>query len=1335
MSEGGVVSTVKDPSVPSSAEEVQTKRKKGRVKVKKRIPQKPGISRTQRRKAKKEAKEEAMVESVKESLSAVRHDSSDLIIVSAVIDGRHCKDVLIDPGATSNFIHKNWAQGKALRMQKLSKPLEVTLGDGKTTRGGRLTHAVQVASLSTQGSEASCTLTVMDELSHQVIVGMPWIRKAGVTIDFKKMKWNGRSLYMIGDQKKEGPARLQSLTVASGHEARMAAILKDYPKAFSTELRERSAADIERAVKCRIQLKDPNCRPVKSRERRRSPKDIATLKTIVEEMLAKGLVRHSESEWAAQPVMVKKVKDGVELEEKRPCWDYRRPNDLIKGDAFPLPLPENMFDALQGSRMFSKLDLTKGFWQIPLDEASKAILAMSTPIGLVEPNTMPFGMKNAPSVFQREMQRVFRVRLGKGVFVFIDDILLYTKTVEEHEELVRWVLKRLCDEGYYANPDKCEFFQKEVSFLGHVINEKGLSVQQHKVKAVAGWPVPTTVKEVRGFLGLTNYYRKFVPNYAKIAVPLTEMTKQPKNSKTHQNQTRKFEWGKEQQQAFEELKSCLMSAPVLAHPDPSRQYILNTDASGFAVGGVLSQQQADGSRRPVAYFSHKMTPTERNYTVPQQELLAIVQAVQHWRCYLEGNPYPTKIITDHQGLQWLNTQAELNGRQARWVEALSDIEFQVEYVPGPQNAAADALSRRVDLQPSVAAEVVADAPQRPRLKLQLGAIPTVTEVPMWEVRSKSVPFLAEIKKAAAADPWYAGKLAEIAPSDGLVRGEGLLWTDEGILWVPDDLEIRRKLLFEMHDAPTGGHLGVRKTIHKMQEQFWWLGMRKDIEDYVRGCVVCASTKASQQLPTGLLHPLPIPSRPWETISIDFVGPLPRTSDYYDFILVIIDKFTKMAHFVPTTTNVTAAKTAKLLIQNAFKLHGLPQSILSDRDPRFTAKVWQEIFKAWGTELKMSSSYHPQTNAQSERLNRTLEAGLRAYAQRTKTDWATWLPMVEAFYNSSVHESTGKTPFEMNGTKWSDATTLAVSCPSLDHVRSQGAEDVLKGMKSAWEDARQMMIHKRETMKRNADRLRREEVYLVGERVMLSTKDLAKGRAKLDDRFTGPFTITRVGENKVNVWLDLPAEYSKLHQPFHVSRVKRYTPSTIEWGRKQEDRPLSDLVDGAPEWEVEAITGKREEMETVEETSLEDAGDPDYGDQKEEKKEDVPITVRRSARLIQKGKEPSVTRTLKKERPPVKVKKMVLRYRVKWKRYPEEESTWERVENLSNAREAIEEYERQQADMRGEEIMGVHYLHTWVKGAQGDGVTLHTVMVGTRSHPGFRSVLSGTSSGVVHSSQK
>ncbi len=1200
-----------------------------------------------------------LVRAAVEVLNAVKHDTSQLMVVSAVIDGRRCKDVLIDPGASSNFVRQEWVQEVGLPVKTLTTPLDVTLADGKV--GARLTHAVQVNALVSQGSSAPCVLTVMEQLSHQVILGLPWLRRAGVTIDYEHMRWNGYPMRRVGSDK-DGEAELQVIVVAPEHEQRMSDLLAAYPTAFSKELRDRTAADMDKAIKCSITLKDPNCRPVKCRERRRSPKDEAALRAAVEEMLAKGLVQPSKSEWVSQPVMVKKVRDGVVLDEKRPCWDYRFVNECIRGDAFPLPLPENMFDALQGSRIFSKLDLTKGFWQIPIDEASRAILAMSTPLGLVEPTHMPFGMKNAPSVFQREMQRVLGERVGRGVLVFIDDILIYCKTVEEHEELVRWVLKRLCEEGYYANPDKCEFFQREVSFLGHVINDKGLSVQQHKVKAVSEWPQPKTRKEVKGFLGLTGYYRKFVKDYSKVALPLTELTKN----------TVAFVWGDEQQRAFEELKTRLQTAPVLAHPDPSRQFILNSDASGFAVAAVLSQQQEDGSIRPVAYYSKKMNAAEKNYGVTDKELLAIVEAVRHWRCYLEGNPFPTKVLTDHQGLQWLNSKAELSGRQARWVESLSDLEYEVHYIPGTQNAVADALSRRADMEddvgsarhraPTAAGAMSPTEEPAPRLKLHLAAArgtPTASgERPLWESKAEALTFREELRKAAEADPWYRVKMQDASPTDGLLRGDGLLWTVDGRFYVPADRAVQSKLLFEAHDAPTGGHLGGRKTLHKLQRTCYWPGMQKDVEDYVKGCVVCAAVKPSQQAPAGLLQPLPIPHRPWEVISIDFVGPLVRTKDHYDCVLTVVDKFSKMGHFIPTTTTVTSDKTARLLINHVFKLHGLPSSIISDRDPRFTAGLWKEVFDALGVKLAMSSSYHPQTDGQTERLNRTLEAGLRAYADKKGADWADWLPMCEAFYNSSTHSSTGQTPFEMNGTVWTDAVTFALKSPTMDGLKCQSAEDLLNGMKQAWEDARMMMMVRRERMRVNADRDRRDEKYAVGDRVLLSTKHLSQHSSKLSDPFIGPFPITRVSDHGVNVWLKLPREYSRVHQPFHVEKVKRYTPSVIPWVREQDDRPLPEVVDGEEQWEVEQLLGKRQEEELVEVQSEAGGAGEQLPSSLEEVKEEAG-PVRRSARLATKGGNGTSDPRTPSTRKPRKVRQLVTRYLVKWKGFGEEEATWER----------------------------------------------------------------------------
>ena len=615
---------------------------------------------------------------------------------------------------------------------------------------------------------------------------------------------------------------------------------------------------------------------------------------------------------------------------------------------------------------------------------------------------------------------------------------------------------------------------------------------------------------------------------------------------------------------------------------------------------------------------------------------------------------------------------------------------------------------------------------RPRLKIQLEAMPTVTDrvVAASVSMARGLSFLDELKRAAAADPWYSAKLSEASPTDGLLRDDGLLVTFDGRFYVPADRDMQRKLLYEVHDAPTGGHLGQRKTLHKLQSMCYWPGMQRDVEDYVQGCVVCGAVKPSQQVPAGLLQPLPIPHRPWEVISMDFVTSLPRTRDYHNAVLSVICKFSKQAHLIATTTEVTALKTAKLLIDRVFKLHGLPTAIVSDRDPRFTASVWKEVFAAWGTQLRMSSSYHPQTDGQTERMHRVMEVGLRAYADKVGEDWADSLPMIEAFYNSSRHESTGKTPYEMNGVVWTDATTLALRSPMLDGIRAQAAEDLLKGVKAAWEDARMMLMSRRETMKRYADRKRRDERYVVGDRVWLRTEHLAKHTTKLSDPYVGPFDVTRVSDSGVNVWLRLPQQYARLHQPFHVEKVKRYTPSQVQWGRQQNDRPLPDVINEDEEYEVETLLGKREaeELVDVRPTVAVEAED-DMGDDesKEEEKQRqghegaAMVTTRRSARLAGKvARQDAATRTSAtgaKGRRPRKVRQLVVRYLVKWKGYGVEEATWERADSLRlHAQDSIDDYERRQAELRGEDTVGVHYLHTLCDHG-GGRVSLHTAAVG------------------------
>jgi hypothetical protein len=1254
---------------------------------------------TQRRNRRRVTRQQSQVISAAESLHSVQHDTSELIIVQGMIDGVRCRDVLIDPGATSNFVRRDWALSNRLRVELLSSPLEVKLANDQTV--DRVTGGVAVKSMSAQGSSVPCTLVVMERLSHHVILGMPWLKRAQVTISCGEvMRWNGA---VLNRHEEDESAQLHniSIDVAPEHERTMVKLLSKYPKVFCKELPRRSEEALSRAIHCEITLKDPNCRPVVSRARKRSPPDVQTLIDHTREMEAAGLIQKSDSPWSSEAVLVRKMKDGVVLAEKRPCFDYRGPNDLIVSDAHPLPLPEQMFNELLGSAVFSKLDLTKGFWQIPMERKSRKILAMATPLGLYEPLFMPFGMKNAPAVFQREMSRVLQARLHRGVGVFIDDIIIYSKTVEQHEELVEFVLRRLQEEGYYAHPDKCEFFKRSISFLGHIVSEGGVAVQEHKVKAVSEWPEPRTKRHVRQFLGLTGYYRKFIPCYSEIATPLTDLTKD----------TVKFEWTEREQAAFELLKNKLTVADVLAHPDQSKQYIISTDASGFACAGVLSQDQPDGTRRPIAYMSRKMSDAERRYPTHDKELLAIVQSVEHWRYYLEGSGHPILLLSDHRSLQHLNSQPHLNDRQARWVEKLSDFEFQIQYVKGSLNSVADALSRRADYEDEAEMEREHErtkdlSDEQPRVKLQHQTIATTTAQPLWQIRIHDTPLLSDVQSAAKRDMAYQDMLSRPEPrTDGLIVGDGLLWTSDGLFYVPNDLELRRRLIHEVHDTPTGGHMGLAKTMARLTTTCWWSGMKSMIADYVRGCTTCAAIKPLLQKPAGTLRPLPIPDKPWRTISIDFVGPLPATKDYFNYILVVVDKFSKMAHFIATTTNVTSKETAELLINNIVRLHGLPDAIISDRGHEFTASLFQEVWKAMGTELRMSTAYHPQSDGQTERVNRELEQQLRAHADRTGSNWKEWLAIVEMHYNSDVHSSTGKTPYEMNGVDWRDQWALALRSSTAPLPNDQ-ANDLLRDIRTTWEDARQVMVKQREQQRKYADQQRREERYRVGDQVMLSTEHLAAGKGKLQDRWVGPFPVVEARDNGVNVRLDLPKQYSRIHPVFHIDKLKRFVPSEITWpGREQAKRPRAKLVDGKKQyWAVRLIGKKEEECEVMvrEDVNMEEKYDEDNdagAGGEEEKESSTAAAPRRISPRVHASTRslevPVVSKRGRRAPRVVKEKRMVTFYKVEWEGYGLEDATWKPVDELveEGLQWMIDDYEMAQRQPHDETELAIMSMFT------------------------------------------
>ena len=539
------------------------------------------------------------------------------------------------------------------------------------------------------GKNLKTNLLVVPLGTYDVILGTPWYAAAQPKFNWKLWTCEGRPVYSNSGRSVGHPGRnarhLLSMMVGPKYQKLMDTILSKYADVFTSELPKKKING--EAISHSFHLKD-GAKPIRDGERRRSPDEIRLIKEMVRAGEAAGLIEDSTSEWCSQLLLVLKKDKHGKVIGHRWCVDYRRANDLMAKDAHPLPLPEVMFAQLQGARIFSKIDLTKGFYQIGLDPACREVLAFSTPDGLKQWTVMPFGIANAPATFQREMQRILKDRLDTSVMVYIDDILIFSKNEEDHAEQIEWVLAQLKKNGYYANPDKCEFFQSEVNFLGHVIKAGGIAVQQHKIDSIVNWPVPQCVKDVRSFIGITTYYHRFVWKFAALAIPLTNLTRKDTP----------WIWGEKEQKAFDQLKQALVSAPMLATPDNSKPYVVHTDASGYAVGATLSQRDEHGDLKPVAYMSKKMNSAQLNYAVHEWELLAVIEALKAWRCYLYGSSTPIDIYTDHHSLTYLSTQPNLSPRQSRWVEQLQDYSFKVHHLAGDKNVVADALSRRSDYE-------------------------------------------------------------------------------------------------------------------------------------------------------------------------------------------------------------------------------------------------------------------------------------------------------------------------------------------------------------------------------------------------------------------------------------------------------------------------------------------------------------------------------------------------------------------------------------------------------------------------------------------------------------
>lgn len=905
----------------------------------------------------------------------------------------------------------------------------------------------------------------------------------------------------------------------------------------------------ERPIAVTIPL-EPGATPPNRPYFRYSPREREEMQRQIESLLTKGLIQPSTSPFGA-PVLFVKKPDG----SLRMVIDYRALNKITVKNRYPLPRIDDLLDQLHGAKVFSSLDLLSGFWQLRIKDEDIPKTAFKTPFGLYEWKVLPMGLTNSPQIFSAAMADMFKGAIGKYVLVYLDDVLIFSKTPEEHLEHLEHVLSTLRANKFYAKPSKCSFNQRELHYLGYIISADGIKVDDRKTKVIQEWPTPKNVSEIRSFLGLSNYFRRFIQGYSKMTAPLRKLTceKTP------------WHWDDKCQFAFDDVKHALTHAPVLAHPDFNKPFHLITDACGSqgdgGLGAVLIQ---DG--RPIAYESRALIPAELNYSTTEQELLGVVHGLKIFRCYLEGSK--VVVTTDHKPNISYPTQSLWNRRQARWNDILQMYDIDWDYKPGRTNVA-DPLSRRHRL--------LLQSPEPNQLTLAAigGLSPRTVDPPESLVQPTLgdllTPLVSQIIAGYLQDSWFK----DTKHTAGLQHQNGL-WYHDHQLVVPDISDIKDQIFSDSHSTPYAGHFGVNKTMANISKSFWWPNMKNDVTERIRKCEACQRNKGSQKAPAGLLQPLPIPTKQWASVGVDFVVALPLTTTGFDAICVFVDRLTKMVHLCPTHTTCTAVDTADLFINHVFRLHGMPMSIVSDRGSVFTSAFFTHLCKTLQITQLLSSAYHPQTDGQTERVNRVMEDTLRHFIAPTQDNWDKLLPLVEFAINNSKHESTKETPFFLNyGINPSSPIEIQLPRPGSTAITTKvpGVLKSVRNIQDSIKKARQCLEAAQQRQKTYADKRRSPTPIQIkaGNEVLLSTKHIElkhSGSKKLLPKFIGPFKVEKA-INDVAFKLLLPTTMSRVHPVFHVSLLKPYTPS----GSVQPPPPILD-EEGDIVYYVEFLLDKR-----------------------------------------------------------------------------------------------------------------------------------------------------------------
>jgi hypothetical protein len=1000
----------------------------------------------------------------------------------------------------------------------------------------------------------------------------------------------------------------------------LAALLIQYQDVFA-----KNSMDLGRTNRVKHVINTGGATPIKQAPRRQPiwKRDIE--REEIKTLLDRGVIEPSFSPWASNIILVRKKDDSWRF-----VVDYRAVNAVTVPDAYPLPNIQEILDWVGGNQWYSVMDLDSGFWQIEMDEASKQKTAFASSMGLHQFKSMAQGLSGAPGTFSRLMTNVLGDMTYHSCALFMDDIVVPGKSFRESLDRLGEVFSRLLNSGLKLKPSKTHLFQKTAKFLGHIVSEEGIGTDPEKIIAVQKWPVPKSVKEVRSFLGLCGYYRRFVKDFGKIAKSLHNLT----------GKYQRFCWTEDCQKAFDTLKITLTKAPVMAYPVLGRQFVLDVDASGHAVGAVLSQIQEDDTERVISYMSKTFNKHEQNYCASRRELLGVFEALKHFNCYLYGQ----KILcrTDNSAVSWMKTLKNPKGQMARWLQEMEHYQMEVIHRPGTQHQNADSLSRipcansenpckvcikySPDETESEDEDTIQETVPRnsvtsidssellhyeeiAKLKTQkimaVRAVRVLAKEPVlrkahkkWTrvvTRQQTSPVLVrptlawlqgwspeELHLKQVEDPHIGSLLADLEegkdrPEWQVVSSKSAafktLWRQwdrlkviNGLLfrkWIEEEGQVKWQLLVPTslqqevlklcHDVPSAAHLGTQKTLGKVKCNFYWPGMANSVQLYCRKCDKCAARKPPLKKVRAPLQQYLV-GEPFERVALDILGPLPETAQGNKFVLCIGDYFSKWTIAI-ALPNQEAETVAKALVEHFVCVFGTPRILHSDKGSNFESEIFRKMCRLLDIDKTRTTSLRPQSDGMVERFNRTLGAMLTVFCEGNQKAWDLYLPYLLMAYRSSIHASTGQTPFKMifgREIRLPHAAVIPIPVMEQEEPDSEDyIQDLQQILRETHEEARNALKTSAKRQKTNYDHRTSLRKMESGQPVWLFNPIRKKGVcSKLTSSWKGPFLIL---ERIDDVCYRIQTGAKKIPTIIHVDRLKPYEgPEKPKWFKKALD---------------------------------------------------------------------------------------------------------------------------------------------------------------------------------------